>query len=255
MDIVGSAVYDTKPRFPIPAELAFVSTQPSSASPFLQSLIFKLRAQESTTLNDTALALEGASYIADVVKHQGKNPQFWNDGMNGTRLIGPLSHQLLSLPRVTESNLQLSTFPEARVREMTRLTLLIIIAKLKPAFTQVADELEPLLERFTRIFLHNINDRDTFPELHLWALSVVGCASHGGPSRDLFMGRIREIAGYMDINCGVAALHIVRNIFLIDDLMERDVKALLIESICHYHGCLCDNHGLPGKFLTHYPRR
>jgi hypothetical protein len=245
MDIVGSAVYDTKPRFPIPAELASISKHPSSASPSLQSLIFRLRAQTSTALNDIALALEGASYISDVVKHQGKNPLFWNDGMNGTRLIGPLSYQLLSLPRVEESDLHLSTFLEARLREMTRLTLLVIIAKLKPRFTQNGDELEPLQQRFARIFLHNINNRDTFPELHLWAVSIVGSAIPGDPSRDLFIDRIREIAGCMNIKCGVAAFHIVRDIFLVDDLMARDVKPLLVESICDYHGCFCDNHDLP----------
>lgn len=244
MDIIGSAVSDTEPRFKKPAELTPVSTRPSVASPYLESLTLKLRARNFSVLNDIALSLEEASHVAEIVNHQIKTHLFWNNGMNGTRLIGPLSHHLLSLPRLTESTLHLDVYPDEALREMTRLTLLVVLARLKLAFTQIADELGPLQERFTHMFVHNLNHHNLFPELQLWALSIIGSTAAQGSSRNLYTCRIGEVACCMDIKCGSDAFRIVRDIFLIDDMMVPYVRALLLESICSDRECCCKDHDL-----------
>ncbi|KEF52384.1 uncharacterized protein A1O9_11625 [Exophiala aquamarina CBS 119918] len=242
MDIVGSAVSDTKPRFSIPADLTPVSSRQNVASPYLQSLMLRLRTHNSPALNDTALSLEGASHVADIVNHQAKSPTFWNDGMNGTRLIGPLSHQLLSLPRLTESTFESATALDEALREMTRLALLVVLARLKLDFTYIADELGPLQDRFARIFAHDINHDVRFPDLQLWALSIFGSVATQGSSRDLYTVRVCEVANRMEINCGASAFRTIRQIFLIDDMMATDVRALLLESICSDRDCCPKNH-------------
>jgi len=231
MDIIGSAVSDTVPRFKAPAELIPASNRPSVASPYLQSLLSKLRSPNSTALNDIAFALEEASHVAEVVNHQIKTSEFWNSGMNGAKLIGPLSHQLLSLPRVSESILYLATCRHEALREMVRLTLLIVLARLKLVFTQIAFELRPLENRFTRTFAYGTSRHDGFPELQLWALAIVGSSAAQGPSRDLYKSRICGIAGSMGIKGGATAFLLVKDIFLLDDMMASDVGSLIDDSI------------------------
>ena len=242
MDIIGSAVSDTMPRFKTPAELNPISTPPNVTSPYLQSLIFRLRSLNSTTLDDVALCLQNARYVADVANHHGKSPRFWDDGIKGTRLVGPLSHQLLSFPRVLESTLHCATYRDEALREMTRLTLLVVLARLKIVFTLVADELVALQERFARIFLLDFSQHPEFPDLQLWALSIVGSTASQGPTRNLYLRQIHKWAGFMQIGCGATAFHLIRQIFLIDGMMAADVRGLLLESICFDQKCCKGNH-------------
>ncbi|KAK5048052.1 hypothetical protein LTR84_006242 [Exophiala bonariae] len=242
MDIIGSAVSDTMPRFNLPVELKPVESQPHAASPYLQSVLSNLRSLNSVALNDVALCLEDASYVADIANSHAEEPLFWNNGINGTRLIGPLSHQLLSLPRVSETIPTFSNYRDEALREMTRLALLVVLARLKLAFIRIADELVPLQERFARMFLHTCSPYDEFSDLQLWALGIVGSMASQGPTRNLYLSQVHKWAALMQIKCGAKAFHLIRQINLIDDMMGPGVRALLIESICFDQRCCKEEH-------------
>lgn len=232
MDILGSAVYDVPPRFSIPNELLVPPATSSRPSLYLQALISRLKSEGSTDLDAVATALQRASLVAHIANDNASRRVFWQDGMKGTRLIGPLSHYLLSWPRLPEHNSVDGLSPEAFLREMIRLTLLILLAKLKLSFALVGDELDLLMQRSAHVLLIGNAASTTFPDLSFWVLSTTGCL-FTGHSRSFALVQTRDVMKVMGIDAAESAMETIREILLVEHLMYKDVKAFLVESLAY----------------------
>ena len=168
MDVLGSAVDDTSPRFSIPHDVTNITAPSSSNSPWLQSLLRRLRSYSCPELDDTATALDRGGQIANVINYKASDLKFWRDGINGTRLIGIHSHCLLSLSRMPDPENSTNISPPVLLRESTRLALLIVLAKLKLVFALVADEIETLEHGLATILSVPTTRHPLDTEIKLW---------------------------------------------------------------------------------------
>jgi hypothetical protein len=240
-DVVGSAIHDSSPRFSIPAHLVDGPAQRGDLSPSVQALILRLN-ETSVELGKVGQALERAAYVASFVNKNAHQPQFWKDGANATKLIGPVTHFLLSMPRLPDFTQDSNTYSELLLREMVRLALLILLAGLKKAFSLISGELGPLQEGFS-ILLLAPSTYSLFPELSLWAIIVVA-SLHQGPSRELQIAEIRRAMRDMNIPTGEAAIEVAKNIIWIEVLTVSEVGRLSSE-IDHDSNLHEAEHGRP----------
>jgi hypothetical protein len=240
-DVVGSAIHDSSPRFSIPAHLIDGPVQRGDLSPSVQALILRLN-ETSVELGKVGQALERAAYVASFVNKNAHQPQFWKDGANATKLIGPVTHFLLSMPRLPDFTQDSNTYSELLLREMVRLALLILLAGLKKAFSLISGELGPLQEGFS-ILLLAPSTYSLFPELSLWAIIVVA-SLHQGPSRELQIAEIRRAMRDMNIPTGEAAIEVAKNIIWIEVLTVSEVGRLSSE-IDHDSNLHEAEHGRP----------
>lgn len=223
-DVVGSAIHDSSPRFSIPAHLVDGPAQRGELSPSMQALILRLN-ETSVELGKVGQALERAAYVASFVNKNAHQPQFWKDGANATKLIGPVTHFLLSMPRLPDFTQDSNTYSELLLREMVRLALLILLAGLKKAFSLISDELGPLQERFSIVLLLAPSTYSLFPELSLWAI-IVAASLHEGPSRELQIAEIRRAMRDMNIPTGEAAIKVAKNIIWIEATTVSEIGRL-----------------------------
>jgi hypothetical protein len=202
-DVVGSAIHDSSPRFSIPAHLVDGLAQRGEPSPSVRSLILRL-SEASVELEEVGQALGRAAYVASFVNKNAHQPQFWKDGANATKLIGPLAHSLLSMPGVPDFTQYSNRYSELLLRGVIPLALIILLAGLKKAFSLISDELGQLQERFSILLLLATNTYPLFLELSLWAIIVVASLNQG-PS--MFLG-----IGYEACYIKFSILHLLRDI-------------------------------------------
>jgi hypothetical protein len=241
-DVVGSTIRDSSPRFSIPAHLVDGPAQRGELSPSLQALILRLN-ETSIELGEVGQALERAAYVASFVNKNAHQPQFWKHGANATKLIGPVTHFLLSMPRLPDFTQDSNIYSEPLLREMVRLALLILLAGLKMAFSLISDELGPLQERFSILLLPAPSTYSLFPELSLWAIIVVA-SLYQGPSREWQIAEIRRAMRDMNIPTGEAAIEVAKNIIWIEALTVSEVERLSPE-IDHDSNLHEAEHGRP----------
>lgn len=221
-DVVGSAIHDSSPRFSIPVHLVDGPAQRGEPSPSVQALILRLN-EASVELGEVGQALERAAYVASFVNKNAHQPQFRKDGASATKLIGPVTHFLLSMPRLPDFTQDGNRYSELLLREMIRLALLILLAGLKRAFSLISDELGQLQERFSILLLLETNTYPLFPELSLWAIVVVASLNQG-PSREFQIAEIRRAMRHMNILTSEAAIEVAKNVIWIE--------ALTISELC-----------------------
>lgn len=229
MDVVGAAAGDFQPRFPVPPQVIH-NTLPMPRGdyfPSLPNLVSRLRRKESADLELTATALEKAACLATHVNDNWDNPPFWKDSKRASMLIGPLAHFLLSLPRLPVALPGGTLPPEVVLREMVRLALLIILARLKPAFNLVSHEMENLQEQFSRLVASGIYG--DFPEVRLWALIAVASLGEAR-SRQRYLPEIYPLIDSLTLVTGETAIENAKAIFWIDKLMDSDIEGLSTET-------------------------
>ncbi len=222
-DVVGSVVGDTRPRFPIPTQLPNydVRAEYTEIFPSLPNLIARLKTSASLSL--TATALERASSLAVYVNKHSHNPEFWEDSKRASMLIAPLSHFVLSLPRIPMDGIM---SPDLTLREMVRLALLAILARLKRAFSLVSEEFYPLTEEFSRLVTSSTCSG--FPELRLWAIISVACLGEIRGKRRCLAG-VYQIIGRSSNMTGKTIIQQAKDILWIERLMDLGADELSAE--------------------------
>lgn len=226
-----AAVRDTPPRFLVPIYSRQGVGQGHEPSPPLQGLVSRLSGVNHG-LSEVAEALIQAASMANYLNLRHTEPEFCRGGLGSTKLIGPVAHFVLSMPRLVypyEDGCASNLFQASTLQEMVRLTLLMLLAVTKKSIFLICDELNPLMENFTAL-LPLIRRVEMFPELRIWAIAVFGCVS-GTEALSLVLAEIRRGMVNLHLEDGEDAISAARAIVWIDVMFEGNPALALIEQM------------------------
>jgi len=166
LDLVGAAVLDWTPRLPIPIHQR--AEEIESLQLAVRDVVSDLE-HEYPVLYPTVQAFKMMSSVAEVVNKNGNSEDFWRREVEAIRLIGPVTHHLLSIPRLSAT----AKFdPYASfVGELARLACLMLLSRLKTRFSLNALDMQPLQTKLVNTVAQNSGKLDPkLGGLALWAL-------------------------------------------------------------------------------------
>jgi hypothetical protein len=223
-DLLGSSIFDSKPRFALPRDCPFLTTDQGLRSPALQSLLRRL-SRASDEFAKLSVALEATARLAQYVNVNGHDLSLLKNGATAARQITPVMHLLLSLPRQVDYTAVHRASPEERLLELTRLALLITLSKLKQIFALISVELETLLDKFTALCHTAQFYEGPFPGLGLSACIIVA-SMHEGRPKNVLVNAICRAMRSTGIETAKDAIQRTKQFMWIDVLMDDGVEAL-----------------------------
>ncbi|KAH8887808.1 hypothetical protein GQ53DRAFT_843926 [Thozetella sp. PMI_491] len=226
-DISHAAVEDAPPRFPLLAQL---QSTPADAEelPHAFTSLLSHSEQLQSDFKEALVALEKVARLAVYVNKNSSRPSFWESGIESTNLLRPAAHFVLSMTRLsTQSDLtEENSYPGMLTREMVRLTLLVLLARLKEGFSLLADEMNLYMKHFLA-FLPLMSRLHTTPALRIWSNMVIAC-SRKGPTQKQQMVEITRAMKEANITTSLEAAEVARSILWIDVLLDPG-----FERVCH----------------------
>ncbi len=223
-DVLECSISDTKPRFQLPPSFKTPSLPQGVLSPSLQNLLPRL-AVSSDTHARIATALAASARLAHFVNQHAQEPHFWKHAVTVARFITPIMHLLLSLPRPAEHNPDGVESSEVIHLELIRLALLIVLARLKQAFSLISEELPILEERFLDLWCTAPYHDERFPELALWAHIIIATREQI-PAKDFHANAITMVMKFMRIRNSKDAVQSAKQLVWIDALMNPGAISL-----------------------------
>ncbi|BCS27832.1 uncharacterized protein APUU_60880S [Aspergillus puulaauensis] len=237
-DVVGSVARDLPPQMP-PASvyldgLATYAEGKQTCGMRLDGILDDIRNMQSSEDTDIYCLvgiLERMAALAGFVnEHSSREPGFWKseDDMRPLRLLGPVTHDLLSMPRANPC-----TFNGFQViREMARLVILILLGGVKTKYGMSAPEINTLQTKLSTLVLVTAKRQMVlpFPLLQLWCL-VVAALLASGPARKMYVQEISSHIKGINIPDGTGAVAAARDVIWIEDLASADTISFLIFDI------------------------
>lgn len=234
-DVIGSVVKDSLPQ--LSEDFSSPGSPPAyraSQSSFVHALLENLTGRTAHA-GELVLALDRVAAISDFVNAHCHQPEFWKqeNDLTSLTMLGPATHILLSMPRFDTSDTNCFEF----VHEMTRLTLLILLAGLKREYELVAAEMELLQCKLCHLLQGKTIDQCSFllPELQIWALVTAALLQTPGPERNLYFKELSRRMTARNLPDGASVIEIARNIIWIEALAKPCIIDTLISEIDMAH--------------------
>ncbi|KAJ6121126.1 hypothetical protein N7523_005406 [Penicillium sp. IBT 18751x] len=233
-DVMGSVVRDQPPQLVGHHQYsATESTQPAS-----QSVSLHVISDEGTDappeLAGVLDILKQSAAIAEFVNTHSDHPEFWRTEVDLTplQMLGPIMNQLLSLPRCEYP----TASPHEIVREMARLSLLILIAELKRIYGMSAPEITLLNAKIYKLLktIEARQEKILMPKLQLWAIVTAALFQKSEMKMKSYVQLISLRMVIMDIRDGNEAVQISRGILWIDVVASQATVHNLISMIDVY---------------------
>ncbi|CAG9977263.1 unnamed protein product [Clonostachys byssicola] len=224
LDLVGSAAFDTLPRFPIPKEFTATDKSPRETPPALRSLILymSLAFPQLTPISE---ALCMTSSVARKVNTNSHDSDFWKDAVGAMELLGPVTHHLLSACRIDSVGINASRIQV--LGEIVRLVCLMLLSRLKGLFSLNTLDMTPLWTRFMATLSVFVINRDAacLDGLELWALVTSALVQPGQGMEELLphIEAAMRSKGSTDIH---EAIKLTKELIWID-IIEGQGEALL----------------------------
>ncbi|KAJ5814881.1 hypothetical protein N7474_006658 [Penicillium riverlandense] len=230
-DLAGAMIFDSRPRFYLPTNLAGTSNRSlRGVPPRLQGLLIQFI---SPTIAPAGEALRMISSIADVINTNSHSTTFWQRDIDAISLIGPCIHFLLSMPRLPTGFETMANLEDLIAREMVRLACLMLMSKLKELFAISASERVELQARVAEFMSQSVKILGKrYSELKSWALVTVALLQHRD-GRGVYMREIHEEMRTMDIPTPSDMLDIARDIVWIDILLSPYADELAEDMALH----------------------
>lgn len=206
---------DKPPSFPNYA-LDYTPSLVYNKPPLLEAVIQQL---QTSNLASVAEALEKIALIAHFVNSISNSGSQWQkeDDMTPLYLVGSATHVLLSMPRINPSNENIS--PVELLRELTRLAMLILLAKVKRAYHFTSHEPCFLETKFSDLLLTYPNAcGEVLPHLQLWAVMTVATLQPQSASQVLYTTHIDNLMSLMRIESTKEAFEMAKNIIWIESI-------------------------------------
>jgi hypothetical protein len=171
------------------------------------------------------------SSVAKTVNSEAHFPTFWKDEVGAIRLIGPVTHHLLSVARPSlvvnsDANVDL-------VRELVRLTCLMLLSRLKSRFSLNFLDMPPLQAKFRCAVAQISGNPDHELEgLILWAL-LTAALLQTKESRKYLLSHILISSLNKGFSSTLVTLEFVKELLWIDSI-ENEEKATLVEELEQY---------------------
>lgn len=210
------------PRYAVPKHLLLETISQGTISPSLKSIIERLKL--STGMNEIAGPLERLGVLVDFISHKTHDDELWNSSAWAASMLTPISYSLLSMPKVMDDvNDDMSG---DYLKELTRVALLVIIARLKQAFSFPSDELPFFEERFRQLFLRHGHSGSDLPALELWCVTYMALIDqvHMGA----YVQHIDHLAERLGIWGSEIILETVRNIICVDRIHPLDTERFIL---------------------------
>ena len=232
---MGSAAKDQRPQLIEYYQFSAAEvTQSDSQNKRLDAISVEFPATPPEVI-DVLDILKQSAAISEFVNTHFDQPEFWRTEADLTplQMLGPIMHQLLSLARCE----YLTASPLEIVREMTRLSLLILIAELKSIYGMSAPETLLLNTKIYQL-LQSIEARHELvilPKLQLWAIVTAALFQKSEVKLKSYVKLISSRMAVMEILDGNAAVEFARGIVWIDVVASQATVHNLISKIDFYH--------------------
>ncbi|KIV90794.1 hypothetical protein PV10_05402 [Exophiala mesophila] len=221
-DVLVSSFYDTLPRFAVSSQISDIALSRGTLAPDLQAILHSL--QEFEQLQGIAKCLERVACLASYVNSNSERPRFWRNSVEAGKLIIPISHSLLSLPKCSDVSESPEKNPVELIEDMVRIALLAQLAALKRYCSLIADELPALQTRFTALLDMG---RTQFPKLELWAVVSMALMMNG--QRKLYVKTICQLMKRMSLRDAEEAVKDVKRVIWIERISSQNSQALEAE--------------------------
>lgn len=238
-DVVGSVARDLPPRMPPTSmhldSLAAYAMGKRTRGMRLDGIlddIGNVQAPEDMDISCLVGVLGKIAALAEFINiHSSREPGFWKseDDMRPLQLLGPVTHELLSMPRADSSTL--GGFDA--IREMARLAMLILLAWVKTKYGMSAPEMDYLQKKLSTLVSVSVNKQTVLPlpVLQLWCLVIAVLSDPSGASRRMYVQEISLCMADINIQDGTGAVAAARDVIWIEDLASADAISSLIFDI------------------------
>jgi hypothetical protein len=223
IDVSGSLIMDTQPRFPPPEDLV-EEISISRPSLTLQNLVLTWNVN-FPGLVDIGQVLLSLANLATHTNDQTQNPQFWHDEFFLALKVYPLAHALTSLPRYPLFG---EEYPEAdgfTMREILRITCILFLGLLKKRFEVEPNGIRPNTSKISKLLRFLPVNWSQFLKLRLWVLTISAIVEEG-EEREWF---VAEIA-YTMVNLGYGtwyeALESLKELVWSNEMAANEVNIL-----------------------------
>lgn len=233
---MGSVVKDQQPQLTEYYQFSAVEedTQSDLQNKHLDAIFVEFPAKPPE-LVDVLDILKQSAAIFEFVNTHFDEPDFWRTEADLTplQMLGPITHQLLSLARCE----YLTASPLKIVREMTRLSLLILIAELKSIYGMSAPETLLLNTKIYQLLqsIEGTYEMGILPKLQLWAIVTAALFQKSEVKLKVYVKLISLRMTVMEIKDGNAAVQFAREIVWIDVVASQSTVNKLISKIDFYH--------------------
>jgi len=174
--------------------------------------------------------LPALSGIASIADRNLDEPMFWQDSEEVTAIIGPVTHQLLSMTRLADHAASEDEFDILTVQEMVRLACLMLLSALKSRFGMNGLDMTPLSSKFSELLGPPLEEVPRpLRRLQLWALIVSGLLQPS-EGRSRLVSCVFDTMLQMDIANGRDAVDSARQM-LWSRALEEEQATLLAQEI------------------------
>lgn len=196
-----------------------------SENQLAQQITHELSQKGFSNMQHVIDAMGKIQTIANTVNTHHQDPDFWRreDDLSSLYMIGPVTHVLLSIPRLNLESGSYHVDTSEILREILRLSMLILLAALKRMYFFTSDdfELKFLSTKFSRLLLMDdlntfLYQEETLCRLLLWATFTVAALRPVPEARTLCVTEIRRCMGFLGMESATHAFQSVRNIAWID---------------------------------------
>ncbi|EKJ71823.1 hypothetical protein FPSE_08008 [Fusarium pseudograminearum CS3096] len=192
LDLVGAAVLNSRPRFPVPGSMLQFRANDSDLSYSLQILLLRLE----ETYSDLLSLFDGLRLLGSLVatvNRRGDIIGFWRDEVEIVTMLGTVSHHLLSMPSLLEVSNRRSDDGPVIVQEMVRLAGLMILSKLKRLASHNYSDMPRLQQRFLALLdLPCLRISWELQQLRAWAF-VIGVSLAEAETKDAIAANLHDL--------------------------------------------------------------
>jgi hypothetical protein len=227
VDITGSLILDTTPRFCPPLDIiGKIETfeLPNSLYSTLRywNLMFP-------TLTDISAALSSLSRLAIYTNENDSKSGTERDDMFLAYRIYPVAHQLLSLLRHPEHRKQTQCTQGIKIREVLRLAAIVLIELLKKQYGTYPDGIAQSMKKASCL-LRNSIDWSDFRALQLWVFVVFALADDScGSEKMWYVSNIARTMKDMNLCYWDQVLDVLRDLIWIEVIMAHGCEALKVD--------------------------
>jgi len=214
---------DSCPRFPPPSYL-IGEIDTLDLPPLLHITLYRWDFT-FPRLTDISTALSSLAKLASYVNKSASNPLIWKDEMFVAHRIYPVAHEILSLTRYTIPAEQKSSTQGIVLREVIRLSLLLVTGIMKRECGVYPDGIVQNSGRVSKLLKMYPMDWSAFMELRLWALVILALVEEND-ERAWCLTEIAWTMKELNLYLWYQALEVLKGIIWVEEGMTSRSESL-----------------------------
>ncbi|OCL09727.1 hypothetical protein AOQ84DRAFT_353898 [Glonium stellatum] len=240
LDVLGSMLLDSHPRFPVPKEFVRIPSVMQQSSRLAANI--KMWNDMFPSFKDISNVLQSVASLSSEINNAAANPQFWGDESFIGVMVNPVTHQLLLLPHLDLPERTESTFDQGIfIREIIRLASMVFLGLLRRQFDTQPDGIPKYGRQLTHLLKTYSFNCYPFTNLYLWALII---STVIGEDRGALVARIVEVMSDIGVVDWDNALAMIKEIAWVDEAAAPVIHDVGVEVIFHMQIVMERTHGV-----------